>query len=84
LGVIIDEKLDWKEHVNLICKKVSKGIGVLRLCKPYVPSKTLEILYSTIILPHFDYCCPVWGQLLHNFENKFTKAPKQSSKNHYW
>ena len=33
LGVIIDEKLDWKEQIDAISKKVSKGIGALRLCK---------------------------------------------------
>ena len=41
LGVIIDEKLDWKEQINAISKKVSKGIGALRLCK-----NTLKILYN--------------------------------------
>ena len=29
LGVIIDHKLNWKEHINLICKKVSRTIAVV-------------------------------------------------------
>ena len=61
LGVIIDEKLDWKEHVEAISKNASKGIGALRLCKSFVPLDTLQILYNTLILPYFDYCCLVWN-----------------------
>ena len=29
LGVIIDSNLNWKEHVNELCKKISRGIGIL-------------------------------------------------------
>ena len=61
LGVIIDEKVDWKEHVEAISKKASKGIEALRLCKSFVPLDTLQILYNTLILPYFDYCCLVWN-----------------------
>ena len=57
LGVIIDEKLDWKEQIDAISKKVSKGTGALRLCKSFVPLDTLKILYNTLILLYFDYCC---------------------------
>ena len=29
LGVIIDDKLNWKENILSICKKTSKCIGML-------------------------------------------------------
>ena len=29
LGVIIDNKLKWKEHIDYISKKIAKGIGVI-------------------------------------------------------
>jgi hypothetical protein len=29
LGIIIDDKLNWKENIHSICKKTSKGIGML-------------------------------------------------------
>ena len=29
LGVIIDNKLTWKEHISYICGKVAKGIGII-------------------------------------------------------
>ena len=28
LGVIIDNKLSWKEHISYVCGKVAKGVGI--------------------------------------------------------
>ena len=33
LGVQIDEKLSWDSHIDMICKKTSAGIGVMRRIK---------------------------------------------------
>jgi len=33
LGVIINQKLTWDEHISLFCKKDSKNIGILRRIK---------------------------------------------------
>jgi len=37
LGVIINEKLTWDDHVSLLCNKVSKNIGILRRIKNKIP-----------------------------------------------
>jgi hypothetical protein len=29
LGVFLDENITWKQHINYICTKVSKSIGIL-------------------------------------------------------
>ena len=29
LGVLIDEKLSWKQHINDVSTKISKSIGIL-------------------------------------------------------
>ena len=31
LGIIIDEKLKWDEHIDRVSKEVSKGIGAIKL-----------------------------------------------------
>ena len=56
LGVIIDEHLTWKNQVDSIRKKVSKGIAMLHRMKEYVSISTLIKVYNAIILSHFDYC----------------------------
>ena len=29
LGVVIDNKLSWKDHISFVCRKVARGIGVI-------------------------------------------------------
>ena len=61
LGVIIDENLSWKEHVDDITKKISKFIGILNRLKSDLPLRILVNLYNTMILPYLNYCNVVWG-----------------------
>ena len=59
LGVDIDEKLTWGEHIETICSEVSAVIGAMRRIKPYVPPATLQIIYKALVQPYFDYCSPL-------------------------
>ena len=42
-------------------KKMSKAIGMLRYSKQYLPIKSVQTMYKSLIEPYFRYCCPVWG-----------------------
>ena len=33
----------------------------LEICQKYLPIAVLKTLYSSIVEPHFQYCCSVWG-----------------------
>ncbi len=60
LGVFIDHKLTWKEHITHIKKKISKSIGILHKVNK-VLSKNIKLkLYKTFIQPHLLYCNIVW------------------------
>ena len=49
LGVNLDETLNWDEHIEMVCKQVGAGIGILKRIKPYVPANTLISIYNTLI-----------------------------------
>ena len=36
LGIILDEELKWREHIDALCKKISKVIALLRRAKSFV------------------------------------------------
>ena len=61
LGVEIDQSLTWRDHVDNIAKKASGGIGALRRVRHLIPRETLITMYSSLVLPYFDYCSTVWG-----------------------
>ena len=51
LGVLIDECLTWKNHINCISKTISRNIGVMNKLKHYIPYRILHTLYCTLISP---------------------------------
>ena len=61
LGVQIDCSLDWKEQIKAVSSKVSRAVGFLKHAKSFLPKETLQTLCTSIVEPHFRYCCSVWG-----------------------
>ena len=61
LGIIIDNKLTWCEHISHIKRKISKGIGILCQARKMLKLSTLHTLYYSFIFPYLNYCIQVWG-----------------------
>jgi len=62
LGVILDEKLNFSEHIISIEKKVSRSVGILGKLKHYLTKqKTLLSLYYFLIQSQFTYGSIAWG-----------------------
>jgi hypothetical protein len=61
LGVIIDSNLIWKEHIKELCKKISRGIGILLSLRSFVHIELLIQIYYSIIYPFLIYGAIVWG-----------------------
>ena len=49
-----------KSHINYICKKVSKYIGVVFRSRFFFTEKTLFSLYHTLVYPYLSYCSIAW------------------------
>ena len=61
LGVIIDGSLTWKEQRDSTCRRVFRGLHRLIKVRHLLPTITRKHLISSLIMPHFDYCCLVCG-----------------------
>ena len=61
LGIIIQENLSWKMHIDKICSKMMKAIGIMNRMKSFLPQNSLRMLYNTLVVPHMTYSCEVWG-----------------------
>ena len=60
LGVYIDNSLTWKSHINHVCKKMSKSIGLIFRSRFFLTEKTLLSLYYTLVYPYISYRSTVW------------------------
>ena len=61
LGIVVDQFLNWEEHISALIKKILKGIGILRYGKRCLPLTTVQSMYSSIIEPQVRFCCSVRG-----------------------
>jgi len=59
LGLIIDDRLTWSNHVKELCRKVSSAIGALRRIRSLISQSAAVQIYNALIQPHFDNCAPV-------------------------
>ncbi len=61
LGVILDQKLNWKKHISHVSTKLSKYTGLLYKLRHFVPKSTLSSLYNAFIMPHINYGLINWS-----------------------
>ena len=61
LGIIIDHKLNWNEHIHYIKAKLSKSIGIICKAKKYLNNKTLLTLYYSFFQSYLIYGIEIWG-----------------------
>ena len=55
LGVTLDVKLTFDEHLNNVLNKVNKTIGLLRKLQNLLSRSTLITIYKAFVRPHLDY-----------------------------
>ena len=62
LGVTIDNKLNFNEHVDNICKKANNKLRALARIAKYLSPDKLRIIMKTFIEPQFNYCLAALAQ----------------------
>ena len=78
LGVMIDEYLDFKEHIQYIKGKISRGLGILFKCRRLFTQKTLLTLYNSFVYPYMNYCINVWGRTFDSYLDPLVKLQKKA------
>ena len=61
LGVILDSKRSWIQHITYVKNKGAKGIGIMFKARPYLDRRSLVNLYNAYIYPYLIYCVESWG-----------------------
>ena len=85
LGIQIDYKMSWHVHIEAICNKLSKVVGILYKLKHF-PYKILLMIYNALFLSQLNYCNIVWANPKDYCMNrlyKFQKAIRIISGSHY-
>ena len=78
LGITIDDKLNFHEHIANLCRKTSRQISVLNRLKRLVPLDAKKKLYNSFILSHLNYCSTVWHFCLKRDSDKIEKLNERA------
>jgi len=86
LGVLLDNKLSGKPHVQKVKTQLSRACGVLTKLKHYTTQSVLKVVYSSLIHPYLNYSILSWGrasnatiQPLIELQNKAIKTIKPTN-----
>ena len=61
LGVLLDDVLHFKPHIDNLVQKLSKYVGLFFKLRHLLPRAVLLTLYKTLFEPHLLYCNIIWS-----------------------
>ena len=77
LGVLIDSKITWKQHIDFLNSKLSLLTGIIYRLRYYLNEKCLRLIYFSLIYPHLHYCCAIWGGAYTTYVNSLLLSQKK-------
>ena len=60
LGIVIDNQLKFKKHIENLCKKASFKLHALRRIRTFLTVKKARILVNAFINSQFNYAPLIW------------------------
>ncbi|KAK3084777.1 hypothetical protein FSP39_018740 [Pinctada imbricata] len=86
LGIQIDNKLKFIEHIHLSVKTANQRLGIIRRNFHYLDKESFTTLYKSIVRPHLEYASSAWSTvnkreaaLIENTQRRATKLIKDIS-----
>ena len=73
LGIFIDSKLTFENHISRLCEKASQKIHALSRILPFIDFHKKRTLMKAFIMSQFNYCPLIWmmhSRKIENFINR--------------
>ena len=83
LGLILDQNLKWKPHIDFIVGKISPLIGVLYRLRGLMPVSACRNIYHALVQSHLLYMSVIWSNCTKKELNQLCVLQKRAIKNIY-
>ena len=60
LGLIIDHRLTFKDHINKLCRRANYKLHAFRRIRKYLTLEKSKLLYNNFINNQFNYASIIW------------------------
>ena len=61
-------------------KKISAGLAILKRVSHFIPFDTKVNIYNTLVMPYFNYCSAVWGNINKGLADKLQKMQNRAAR----
>ena len=78
LGITIDNKLRFDEHVSKLCKKASQKLHALARVSRYMNTEKRRIIMNAFINSQFGYCPLVWMFHSRSLNNRINRIQERA------
>ena len=78
LGITIDNKLSFNEHVSGLCTKASQKLHALARVSKYMNTDKLRLIMKTFVNAQFGYCPLVWMFHSRSLNNRINKIHERA------
>ena len=78
LGITIDNKLNFNEHVSKLCKKTSQKLHALARISNYMSTEKLKLIMKAFIESQFGYCPLVWMHHSRSLNNQINRLHERA------
>ena len=78
LGILLDEKLTWKFHIDYVNNKICRALFAIKQAKHFIHKESLLSLYNALIYPHLSYGILAWGNAYQSHFKRTVTLQKQA------
>ena len=80
LGVTYNERGNWNSHVDNITKTASQRLYALRILRPTLSDKNLQVTYNALLRSILEYCAPLLLGITQTNSNRLEAVQKRFHK----
>ena len=78
LGVLVDSKLQFKQHIDNVCNNANKTLGIIKRNFKNLSRKSFVLLYKALVRSKLEYANAIWSPMFKEDVNKIEKNTKKS------
>ena len=83
LGLTIHNRLTFKDHINILCRRANLKLHALRRISKYLTTVKAKQLYNTFINSQFNYASIIWMSCHMQYYLKIAKIQYKALKTVY-
>ena len=80
LGIIIDDKLSFEDHINSIVNKANQMMGIINRNFKYLEKEVFLPLYTTLVRSRLEYGQAIWSPHLKKHIRKIEAVQRRATK----